>query len=446
MREKYGSYMIFESAEYDTDSDNDSNNIDDCDDNFPRKPLYQKEVFIDVCSKCTNAPEKVQCIASLLYHCAVNKGCDLLLVGCTLNSKINKFLQFYDFEWLRRIVINNNDIEEINFDIFPKTIHEVVLKNNKLRTVRINRPYNFLSLIDLSENRLVNLHFISYRYVPNLQKLYVAKNMFCGTLTNIFDLTSFASLSHFDISYNKLTSFEFINKTGKLYYVKCIYNELKKVCIMSDKIKNIEISHNTMLQRVKLFTIELINLLIFGNLNCLDNNNIHIVAKNNCKIEIEPRYAKIIGIGAPNVTLVGKPNDTQKNILLDNKSCLFENTQRNNNRHYTQNVSNNNQWTHEDFKKTLRTNAQNLGHINFNNKTEFYRDYDGYSDGYYNDHTSYQHREKVRKTSMLTKDNLDFFVKKTIEEYAKQIRFHKDREFRNLLDSNFIYLGDEIIV
>lgn len=429
--EEITNFMHFEKAGYVSDSESDSDFDSYSDEESSQMPKYDEDVFTKACSNCVTSEKNVKNIACLLLYNAVNKGHDLVLSHCTLNSKINNFLTLCDFEWLRKIVITNNDIETINFDIFPEAIKEVVLKGNKIKNIKINHSYNYLESIDLSDNLLTNLHCLSYKYLPYLKKLNVSKNLLAGTLDNVFNLISFKMLYILDVSFNQLTSIEYINNDGSLYSIRCIYNNLRKISIMSTKLSNIEMSHNPKLQRIKLCTVGLINLAINGNLDYLDQSGICIFAKESCKIDTESQNAKFVGIGSPNVTLI----DINENRF--NRENNFTQNGRN--------IANNGRWTPNEFNNVVRNNFK---HVSFNNKEKkHYRDYDGYNHNYERSHNlANENYPRYYKSTILTKENLDFFVKKTIEEFARQIKFSKDREFRNLLDSNFIYLGDETVV
>jgi hypothetical protein len=384
----------------DGDSDSDSGSDGE---NYINDSVIRTE-----CSKCTSNPESVNIIFKLIKSNLVNEQPNLTLSGCNLNFRINAHLNLSDFMHLRKIVITNNNIGRIDFDIFPQGIKELILCNNQITQIDMSRSLPLLQILDLSNNMLRVLRNINDRSLPALQRLIISKNNLIGALSNIINLEQMKKLIFLDLSFNKLTSIEHINKYSQLQNIKCTNNNLHRIAIMSEKLKRIDFSVNTNLRRLTLQTCNLIDLIAIGRFDNLEPNGVRVFVHSICKTDVSDEYKNVLSIESPSVIKMNKPSQIN---FTDTSSSVY--------------------------RQDSRT-------AEYYNTTHDYRKYNSYNQTHiYHGPNTYKPQPVARK---LTREDIDFYICKSIENYVKQMQLNTDYKFRNLMDENYVYLDKEVIV
>ena len=386
-----------------------------------------------------------------------------LSLGCLcLNNNINNnFNKLSTFSWLRTINLKNNNLSEINFNIFPDNIETIDFSNNHIQKIRIIKKFNNLRNLFFKNNKLCDTLSINKLTTPNLTNLDVSNNLLQGELHNcvfLGDITS--NLTFLNVSNNNLSSIEYID--NNLEQLVCRYNELRKIVIMSNKLKIIDISHNQHIEKIVMHTNELINFTCNGTLNFLESKNIKIILQKTCRFSVFPINSKILGHNAagigyldPTKMVESLANGTTKNINnqdLPTPKSLDDFKQNKINITPQKVVINETVHTiNPGVKQNSYANTIiNSSHYHAaNNSHEYYNNHHSNTkndvwntkNNVWNTRNNY-YDNYLKKKKEEEEEDVKFYIEKTIKDHFKCIERITTVKFKNLMDSTYVYLNE----
>lgn len=452
----------------DTTNSSDSSSDGDIDDDEKNINSYleqQKETYIEknkycrqnfdysnilnCCQLSVNDKTKVDLLFQKIVENMSERKTDIILNNLSMTVKVNEHFILNKLRWIKKIVITNNNIPQINFSIFPGSLTHLILTNNNIKEFNTRNKFNNLEYLNLSHNDLSTFYNVTNETFPVLQRLNLSHNKIVGSLTNSLKIQTLNTLISLNVSHNKLECIEYICKNNKIEVLQCEHNNLKKVSIMSDSLITIYLSHNPELRKLTLNTCRISTINMYGGeFSKLESASFNMLINKVCRIEIDEKYNSLLENANISKFDSGEINNASKFAPISTKFWPGNKFEANKSGYGGQ-ISDKPNSTSRYYDSVV--NSYKPYNPNHNP-----RDHSAYNHGanHYNNRGAYwqnhsQHgvwKNGVRVIENPTQEQINFYISKTIENYARAIKNKCTTDMTQLLDETFVFPQDNTYV
>ena len=391
--------------------------------------VFRKNIF-KYCEESVSDKSKSDLLFQKISENLNEKKSDLLLNNLSMTENISKFFNIRELNWIKKVVIINNNIPQISFDIFPESLTHLVLTNNNIIEFRTNRHCPNIEHLNLSHNNLSSFYNVDNKVFPSLKRLNISHNKLVGSLTNSLKIKDLKTLISLNVSYNKLGCIEYAYLDNRIEVLQCEHNDLNKVSIMSNSLISIYLGHNPQLRKLTLLTqnISTINL-CGGEFSNLDSSSFNMLINKVCRIDIDERYKNLLENEKVTKIDSGEIGSTSKFAPINTK-FFPGNKFESNKSTYAGNYND---------KPGYKPYNPHDGRHNHTNESRYFNARGGYWQK--NSHNSNHGvwRNGVRVIENPTEEQINFYIEKTIQNYANAIKQKCTTDMNQLLDETFVF-------
>lgn len=240
------------------------------------------------------------------------KNISLDLSGCSLIGTEIELKQLKNFNWLRILRLNNNEITDLSFLESLTFLEEIDLNENKIEDISLISNLKNLKKISVKSNKISK---ISLKYeLSELQVFNIADNK----VDNLSFLLRLPKLHELDISDNVIKDYKLLVNLLELHELNLSYNQIIDISFVS-KLVNLEklILNNNQICDIS----PLKNLKSLKTLNLNDNKIFNIsLTQINFLENLKSLYLKDNPI--KNIPLELFNHDSENGCLYDIRNCL----------------------------------------------------------------------------------------------------------------------------